>query len=199
MIEKKTTQELVSERPTPEKLALLSRVPVVVVADNIRSLDNVGLLFRLCELARIELLVLAGYTGYPRREGDARPENVISRHENRIRKTAVYALPHQPWEYREDPTDVILQKKREGYQVLALEQTKQSIPYTKAVFQLPTILIVGHERLGISENLLGLADAVIEIPILGVGNSHNVAMATGIIIASILEKTGQYEKNSGKS
>lgn len=198
-MKKKTTEELVQERPSTEVLATLPRIPLIVMADSIRSLDNVGLIFRLCELSRIELLVLAGYTGYPRTVKDTRPENIITRHDNRIRKTAVYALDHQPWLYAEDPSQFIIEKKQEGYHVLALEQTTTSIPYTDAAFTLPTILIVGHERLGVRDELLQLADAVIEIPILGIGNSHNVAMATGIIISSILEKTGQYPKNNGIS
>lgn len=199
MIQKKTTEELINERPKPETLSTLTRIPLIVLVDNVRSLDNVGLLFRLCELARIELLFLTGYTGYPRKSGDTRPEAVIARHENRIRKTAVYALPYQPWDFQENPIAFITQKKKEGYRVIALEQTTTSIPYTEAKYTLPTILIVGHERLGVREELLALADELIEIPILGIGNSHNVAMATGIIISHILEKTGQYTRNTGKS
>ncbi len=176
----------------PEKLATLPRTPIIVLADNVRSLDNVGLLFRLCELARIELLVLAGYTGYPRKEMDSRPEAIIARHDHRIQKTAVYALPYQPWIYEEKPVDFIQQKKQEGYTIIALEQTTDSIPYFAAIYTLPTILIVGHERLGVSPELLELADTLIEIPILGIGNSHNVAMSTGIIVSHILEKTGLY-------
>lgn len=198
-MQKKTTQELIHERPSAGELAAMPRVPIIVVADNIRSLDNVGLMFRLCELSRIELLVLAGYTGYPRTPKDTRPENVIVRHDNRIRKTAVYALEHQPWLYTEDPSQLINEKKQDGYQAIALEQTTTSIPYTQALFTLPTILIVGHERLGVRDELLQLVDTIVEIPILGIGNSHNVAMATGIIISSILEKTGQYQKNTGIS
>lgn len=198
-MKKKTTHELVKERPSPEELRTMPRTPLVVVADNIRSLDNVGLLFRLCELARVELFVLAGYTGYPRTEKDTRPEGIIARHDNRIQKTSVYALPHQPWVFEENPINFIQNKKKEGYQVLALEQTTTSIPYFETNYTLPIILIVGHERLGVREELLALADQLIEIPILGIGNSHNVAMATGIIISHILEKTGQYTKNNGKS
>lgn len=199
MIQKKTTEELVNERPKPEKLAEMPRTPLIVLADNIRSLDNVGLLFRLCELARIELLVLAGYTGYPKKENDSRPEGIIERHNNRIQKTSVYALPYQPWEYYENPIPFIQKKKEEGYRIIALEQTTTSVPYFEASYALPTILIVGHERLGVRPELLELADTLIEIPILGIGNSHNVAMATGIIISHVLEKTGQYQKNTGKS
>ena len=198
-MKKKTTQELITERPSEKELKAMPRTPLIVIADNIRSLDNVGLIFRLCELARVELFVLAGYTGYPKIEHDPRPEGIIERHHNRIQKTSVYALPHQPWAYQENPIDFITAKRQEGYHVIALEQTTTSIPYFKAIYTLPTILIVGHERLGVREELLALADQLIEIPILGIGNSHNVAMATGIIISHILEKTGQYTKNNGIS
>lgn len=177
----------------------MPRTPIIVIADNIRSLDNVGLLFRLCELARVEMLVLVGYTGYPEALSDTRPKNIIKRHTSRIIKTAVYSLPYQPWIHEENPIDFITSKKEAGYSVLALEQTTTSIPYFKATYTLPTILIVGHERFGVQKELLELADAIIEIPILGIGNSHNVATATGIILSSILEKTGQYTKNTGIS
>ena len=199
MIQKKTTQELVQERPTPDALASLPRTPIIVVADNIRSLDNVGLLFRLCELARVEMLVLGGYTGYPESPNDIRPKQIIKRHTDRITKTAVYSLPYQPWVHEENPVQYIKAKKNTGYSVLALEQTQSSKPYFNTEYILPTILIVGHERFGIQKELLELADAMIEIPILGIGNSHNVATATGIILSNILEKTGQYSKNTGKS
>ncbi len=199
MTDKKTTKELIAERPTPEALATMPRTPIIVVADNIRSLDNVGLLFRLCELARVELLVLAGYTGYPQAPDDTRHKSIIKRHTDRITKTAVYSLPYQPWIHEENPVNFIKAKKEAGYSILALEQTTTSIPYFEANYALPTILIVGHERFGVSKELLALADTMIEIPILGIGNSHNVATATGIILSNILEKTGQYSKNTGIS
>src|SRR5689334_16127053 len=99
MVQKKTTSELVSERPTPENIKNLPRTPINIVVDNVRSLDNVGLLFRLSELARIEKLYLTGYTGYPEFPGDTREDWLKKRHTRRIEKTAVYAVPHQPWEY----------------------------------------------------------------------------------------------------
>jgi tRNA G18 (ribose-2'-O)-methylase SpoU len=199
LIQKKTTEDLIQERPSPEALLELPRTPIIIVADNIRSLDNVGLLFRLCELARVELLVLAGYTGYPQIHDDPRSKDIIKRHTSRITKTAVYSLPYQPWMHEENPVRFIKEKKKAGYCVLALEQTTSSIPYFKAEYTLPTILIVGHERFGVQKELLELADTMIEIPILGIGNSHNVATATGIILSSILEKTGQFSKNNGIS
>lgn len=201
MVQKKTTQDLVSERPKPEELAQLPRTPITIIADNIRSLDNVGLLFRLCELARVEKLYLTGYTGYPKRPEDTRPKDIAARHQRRIEKTAVYAIPHQPWEYVEDPVPLIQKLKASGNQIIALEQTDNSIPYHKLSAStadppnwrasLPAALILGHEREGIRSELLELADTVIDIPILGLGNSHNVAVACGIVLYKILEQTGK--------
>jgi tRNA G18 (ribose-2'-O)-methylase SpoU len=190
-IQKKSTQQLVQERPAPQLLRDLPRLPISIVLDNIRSLDNVGLIFRLCELARVEKLYLTGYTGHPRIEGDDREEGLIARHENRILKTAVYAVPYQPWAYVEDPVPLVASLKEQGSQVVALEQTEQSVPYHEVNYTLPVTIIVGHERLGVRQELLDLADKVIEIPILGLGNSHNVATATGIVLYHILGKTRQ--------
>lgn len=194
MTHKKTTKELVGERPTPNKLKKLPRTPISLVVDNVRSLDNVGMLFRLCELARLEQLYLTGYTGHPRLKKDSRPDKVIERHEQRITKTAVYAIPHQPWTHVADPMPIIKKLKKQGSQIVALEQTKTSVPYQKVAttdYQLPITLIIGHERQGVREELLNLADLIIDIPILGLGNSHNVAMSTSIVLYNILEKTKQ--------
>lgn len=188
MIHKKTTKELKNERPTPEELTKTPRTPISVLVDNVRSLDNVGLIFRLSELARLDHLYLTGYTGYPAKEADTRPSRISSRHDQRIRKTAVYAVPHQPWSYHEDPVALVKKLKQDGQKIVALEQTKQSVPYHKTDYQLPLTLIVGHEREGVRPELLELADTIIDIPILGAGNSHNVATATGIVIYHALSE-----------
>jgi tRNA G18 (ribose-2'-O)-methylase SpoU len=190
-IHKKKTAELVQERPAPAQLSNLPRTPISVVVDNVRSLDNVGLIFRLCELARVDKLYLTGYTGHPRIPEDDREEGLIARHQSRILKTAVYAVPFQPWAYVEDPVPLVASLKEQGAQIVALEQTKQSIAHTTANYTLPTVLIVGHEREGVRQELLELADTLIEIPILGHGNSHNVATATGIVLYDMLAKTGK--------
>lgn len=198
MIRKKTTQELVQERPSPERIGSLPRVPITVVVDNVRSLDNVGLLFRLCELARVERLYLTGYTGHPRlpageqgNAGDTREEGVIARHEHRIFKTAVYAMPLQPWTYVEDPVPLVTHLAEHGSQVVVLEQTADSRPYHEADYTLPLTLVLGHEREGVRQELLEVADTHVEIPILGVGNSHNVSHAAAIVLYHVLAKTGR--------
>lgn len=190
-VTKRTTQELVSQRQTN---ASKPRIPISIIADNIRSLDNVGLLFRLCELARVEKLYLTGYTGYPMKEGDTRPKEIAARHQRRIEKTAVYALPLLPWEYVPDPLPLVEKLKKGGQSIIALEQTNQSVPYHKLKtknYQPPAVLLLGHERQGVRQELLDLADHVVEIPILGQGNSHNVATAASIVLYHILNANQQ--------
>ena len=186
MIHKKSTDELVAERPSATELEKLPRYPISVVVDNVRSLDNVGLIFRLCEVARLDHLYLTGYTGHPKISDDTRPPYIIARHERRINKTAVYAVPHQPWTYTQNPVEVVQRLKQEGRHIVALEQTDQSRPFHQVDYPLPLALIVGHERQGVRPELLELADTIVEIPIHGHGNSHNVAIATSIIVYQIL-------------
>lgn len=185
MIHKKTTAELAEERLSPEELSKLPRTKISVIADNIRSLNNVGLLFRLCELIRAEHLYLTGYTGRPGQS---------ERHNNRIGKTAVYAIPHQPWTHVAEPVPLIKKLRAKGNQIIALEQTSTSIPYHKipvTSYQLPVTIILGHERTGVRQELVDLADIIVEIPILGLGNSHNVAISAAIVLYHILAKNGK--------
>ena len=190
---KKTTEELVQERPAPEELLAMERTAVNVLVDNVRSLDNVGLLFRLCELARVERLYLTGYTGHPRVPDDEREEHLITRHEHRIFKTAVYAVPYQPWTYAQDPLPIVDYLKEAGHTIIALEQTDQSQPYhqiPRTEYQIPITLIAGHEREGVRQELINRADHVVEIPIRGLGNSHNVSHSVAIVLYHLLAQTG---------
>lgn len=166
-----------------------ARSPVSVVVDNVRSLDNVGMIFRLCELTKCEHLYLTGYTGYPELPGDERPPAVIERHNQRIAKTAVYALPYQPWTQAVNPVPLVEEMKDKGYKIVSLEQTEDSQDYHRVDYELPLALVVGHERLGVRDELLELSDMVVQIPILGGGNSHNAAAAVGIVLYEILRGT----------
>lgn len=194
MVVKKTTDQLVSERPDSDQIQTLARTPISLIVDNVRSLDNVGLIFRTAELARLEHLYLTGYTGYPETVGDTRPPAQVDRHNRRIEKTAVYAVPHQPWSHLEDPVPLIKKLKAQDHVIIALEQTTTSVPYHQvplADYRLPLTIILGHERQGVRQELVDLADQIVEIPINGIGNSHNVAISTAIVLHHILDKTGQ--------
>jgi tRNA G18 (ribose-2'-O)-methylase SpoU len=185
-IHKLTTAELVAAKPSAEELARRPRHPITVVCDNVRSLQNVGLIFRLCDAALVERLYLCGITGYPPAPHDPRPPWVSERAGRVIAKTAIHTIPFVPWEYRPDALAVVQEQKAQGARVVVLEQTDRSVNYACVPYQVPVCLVLGHEREGVETPLLSLADWLIEIPMYGMGNSLNVAMAFGIVVYEML-------------
>jgi len=182
-MKKKTTQDLVSEKPSSlVGFKKQKRNPIYIILSNVRSLQNVGLVFRVCDAVKAEKLYLTGYTGYPPlAKGDLRREGVKIHAKNQIEKTAIRTVEYQPWEYKEDAITLVKKLKKEGCQIVAVEQTWQSKNYLKAEYKFPVALIFGHEIEGIDAPVLKLADFAVEIPMAGLGNSLNVAMAASIV------------------
>lgn len=144
---------------------------VRLLAHNVRSLWNVGSFFRTCDALGVERLYLTGYTGHPpRRE---------------ITKTAIGAEDIVPWEHHKDPLPVLHQLKNDGWQIVALEITKDAVHLKTFKPSKRVCLVVGHELLGLSEDILSLSDAVVMIPMLGTKESLNVAVAAGIALHHI--------------
>jgi tRNA G18 (ribose-2'-O)-methylase SpoU len=164
------------------------RHPIYVVCDDVRSLLNVGSIFRLADAARIERLYLCGITGYPPLANDPRPPWVAERAGRSIAKTAIESARAVPWEYQSSAVAVVETVKRQGIQIVVLEQTPDSIPYTSFDYQVPICLVLGHERQGVARAALELADAVLAIPMWGEGKSLNVATAFGICVYEILRR-----------
>ena len=136
--------------------------------ENVRSLYNVGAIFRTADGAGVNKLFLTGITGQPpHRE---------------IRKVALGAEESVPWEYIPETATLVEKLKREDVQIVVLEATEKSIPYDQADFEFPVCLVVGHEYNGVSEEILKSADSVIKIPMRGKKISLNVAVAFGIAI-----------------
>jgi len=187
-----TTSELVGRKPDAAAFQQLPRAPISVVLDDVRSLANVGLIFRVCDALRVERLYLCGITGHPadQRHGvDARPRHVQDRAEREIAKTAVMAIPFVPWEYGSSAPEVVLRLRARGYQVVAVEQAHTSVPYTQpGVYQPPVALIFGHERAGVASETLRAADVCVEVPVYGMANSLNVAMACTLVGYEILRQ-----------
>jgi 23S rRNA (guanosine2251-2'-O)-methyltransferase len=153
-----------------------------VVLDDVRSLANVGLIFRLCDALRVEHLYLCGITGHPPRPQDPRPPEVQVRARRQIEKTAVMAVPYVPWEYRASTVDVASELRARGYQVVAVEQAHGSVPFDRqGIYQPPLCLILGHERAGVTPAALSLADVCVEVPVFGMANSLNVAMTLAVV------------------
>lgn len=146
---------------------------VTIVLDNIRSLHNVGSIFRSADGFGVHTLHLCGYTGKP-----PHPE---------IRKTALGADETVTWQYHPDIATLLLQLKSEGYKLIALEQTDQSIALTD--FKMGTeqayAFILGNEVEGVQQKALEICDASIEIPQLGSKHSLNVSVAAGILMYAL--------------
>ncbi len=141
---------------------------IILLAHNIRSLWNVGSLFRTSDAFQVEKIYLTGYTATP-------PRREIS-------KTAIGAEEYVAWEYEKDPKNIISVLKKDKWEVVGLEQAENSIGLFQFEPSDRTLLIIGHEVTGISEDLLQLCDKVVEIPMYGKKESINVAVATGIIL-----------------
>src|SRR5205823_12425513 len=130
-----TTSELVARKPDAASFARLPRAPISVVLEDVRSLANVGLIFRICDALRVERLYLCGITGRPADpngdpERDPRPRHVQDRAAREITKTAVMAIPYVPWEYQPSALSVVAGLRATGYQIVAVEQAHLSVPFT---------------------------------------------------------------------
>jgi len=157
-------------RVTPEEFKQQAKAPVVLVLDNIRSMHNVGSAFRTCDAFNVEKLFLCGITATP-------PQKEIA-------KTALGATESVDWEYAEDVVALAERLKAEGYAIILVEQTDGSVmlqDFDFAQYE-KLALFVGNEVFGISDGLLPLCDAAVEIPQFGTKHSLNVAVATGIVL-----------------
>jgi tRNA G18 (ribose-2'-O)-methylase SpoU len=178
----RSTAELVARKPDDATFLGLPRAPLAVVLDDVRSLANVGLIFRICDALRVERLYLCGITGHPAGDNDTRPRHVQERATREIAKTAVMAVPYVPWEYRESAVVAVQELRECGYQVVAVEQAHGSRPYTEpGLYRAPLCLVFGHERAGITRAALDRTDLCVEIPVFGMANSLNVAMACALV------------------
>lgn len=188
MVRKRTTEELTAERPAPEEFRRLPRHPMYVVLNDVRSLLNVGVVFRWCDAARVERLYLCGITGYPPVPGDKRRYKELDRSAREIGKTAIKTVDHVPWEKRGSALEVVGELRARGVQIAALELTDDSINYPEAPLKFPVCLVLGHERAGVPDELLEASDLRVEVPLYGMGSSLNVTMSLGIVLYELLKR-----------
>jgi tRNA G18 (ribose-2'-O)-methylase SpoU len=165
---KLTHAEIAEKRLSPAEIGTIGRFPVSVLLDNIRSTYNVGSIFRSADGARVRELVLTGYTpAPPRRE---------------IEKTALGATSTVPWRYERDPLRAAAEIKAAGVRLCVVEHTDRSRPYDEiGAGDLPLCLVIGNEITGVSPSLIGMADLAVEIPMYGMKQSLNAAVAFGIV------------------
>lgn len=150
-----------------------------LILDNIRSVHNVGSIFRTAETAGIKTVYCLGTTPLPvDRFGQKRKD---------FAKVSLGAEDLIEWEYQKTGGLLIKKLKKEGFKIIALEQAENSVDYRKIKNTGKIALIVGNEVGGVSKYLLKLSDEVAEIPMKGKKESLNVAVATGITVFGMLE------------
>jgi 23S rRNA (guanosine2251-2'-O)-methyltransferase len=137
-----------------------------VVADNIRSLENIGSIFRTADALGVSKIFLCGISGKP-------PHHKIS-------KTALGAEETIPWEYVKQTGRLINKLKNSKINIIALEQNKKSVNINKFKPKFSLALIVGNEVKGVSKTILKKCDKIIELPMLGKKESLNVSVAFGV-------------------
>ena len=148
-----------------------------VVLHNIRSVHNVGSIFRTADAAGVSCIYLSGYT--------PAPVDRFGRLRKDVAKVALGAEQSVKWEEK-DIRDVITSLKKEKFTIIALEQHKQAIDYKKVRVTAKTLLIVGNEVEGVSKNILKQCDVVAEIPMKGKKESLNVSVAFGVALFRML-------------
>jgi tRNA G18 (ribose-2'-O)-methylase SpoU len=158
------------QRLSAEEFKQARKTPLVVVLDNVRSLHNVGAVFRTADAFVVEKLLLCGIT--------STPPNA------EIHKTALGAEFTVQWEYAEDTQTVVAHLKDAGYTLFAIEQAEGSLPLSELQLN-PAhkyAIILGNEVKGVQQSVIDLCHACIEIPQYGTKHSLNVSVAAGIVI-----------------
>jgi 23S rRNA (guanosine2251-2'-O)-methyltransferase len=169
--QKKSMEEL--HRLGTEEAFLAHKLPIIVFLDNVRSMANVGSVFRTCDAFGIEQIILAGISPRPPHRD--------------IYKTALGAEESVPWVACDEEIEFINRKKSEGYKVIGLEQVHGSVILSDFVWdRRPLLLTLGNEVDGIQDSLLSLCDQFLEIRQVGSKHSLNVSVAAGIALHSII-------------
>lgn len=137
-----------------------------VICDNIRSLENIGSIFRTADALKVTKIFLCGISGRP-------PHRKIS-------KSALGAEKTVPFEYHKQTWRLVKKLKREKIFIVALEQDNRSLMYTKFKPKFPLALVIGNEVKGISKKILAQADTIIDLPMKGKKESLNVSVAFGV-------------------
>lgn len=146
------------------------KMPVVIVLDNIRSMNNIGSVFRTADAFKIEKIILCGITATPPHKD--------------IEKTALGATLSVDWEYAPDTLQAVQQLQQQGYTAYAIEQVEQSLPLHQAEWdgRTPIALVLGNEVMGVNQDVVDHCSRAIEIPQFGTKHSLNISVSAGIVM-----------------
>lgn len=164
------------ERIDVETFKNSKKTPLIVILDDIRSLNNIGSVFRTGDAFLIERIYLCGITACPPHKD--------------IHKTALGATDSVAWEYRENAVDLVKELQSEGVVVAAIEQADQSTFLQDVAIDNNKryALVLGNEVKGVNQEIVSQADLVVEIPQLGTKHSLNVSVSAGVLLWSFFER-----------
>lgn len=154
------------------------KLPLVVILDNVRSLNNIGSVFRTSDAFRVSHIYLCGIT--------ATPPSV------EIHKTALGAEDSVSWTYVDDTMQALSTLRKEGYTIYAIEQARNSVMLDKLQLDKTKkyAVILGHEVHGVQQQVVDAADACVELPQYGTKHSLNVSVTAGIVIWDFFKQLG---------
>lgn len=152
----------------------IKRNPIVLVLDNVLDTYNIGSFFRLADALGAEKIYLCGPV--------VTPPNI------KIHRASIGTWKWIPWEQIDSIKKCLESLKKEGYQIIACEQSANSVNYQKAKYKFPLAIIAGSETHGISKEIIEMADKTVEIPMYGINKSLNVLVATSIICFDAVSK-----------
>lgn len=173
---KLNAEQLRKSKPNLNDLEKIKRNPIYIIIDNVLDTYNIGSIFRLADAVSASKIYLCGKSETP-------PYH-------RITKASVGTWNWVPWEYTSSAEEAIdlLREENPKIKIYAVEQAKNSIPFTKANYHLPLAFVVGHETTGISEKALQKVDKIVEIPMYGINKSLNVMVSLAIVLYKVVEQ-----------
>ena len=168
MMKKLTIDEL--NRLTIDEYKKAKKIPLLVILDNVRSLNNIGSIFRTCDSFLVEKIYLCGITASPPHKD--------------IHKTALGATDSVKWEYHDETQTIVAKLKKEGYVILSVEQAEKSIMLQNMKLDKNKKygVIFGHEIKGVDQHVIDMSDGCIEIPQHGTKHSLNISVSAGIVL-----------------
>ena len=164
------------DRLNVEEFKQVEKTPICIVLDNVRSLNNIGSVFRTADAFLIEKIYLCGITATPPHKD--------------IHKTALGATDSVAWEHRESTLELLEELREEGYSSLALEQAENAVMLNdfKVEENKKYALIFGNEVKGVSQEVVSASDLVLEIPQYGTKHSLNISVSVGIVVWDLWSK-----------
>ena len=164
------------ERISPSEFTEADKTPLIIILDNIRSLNNIGSVFRTADAFLIKKIYLCGITAQPPHKD--------------IQKTALGATDSVEWEYAENTMDVISKLQDEGVFVASIEQAELSVSLEDFSLQkaMTYAVVFGNEVKGVQQEVVSASDAVIEIPQYGTKHSLNISVSVGVVVWDFFSK-----------